>query len=98
MAASTWISASTDAAVEAAVAAIRSSRAMVALAIAGGGSGVIPRLLTRPGASRTVLEAQAPYCRRALTELLGADAGVALLGGNLARACAGHVWAGAAAA
>ena len=72
MAASTWTSASTDAAVEAAVAAIRSSRAMVALAIAGGGSGVIPRLLTRPGASRTVLEAQAPYGRRALMELLGA--------------------------
>ena len=72
MAASTWTSASTDAAVEAAVAAIRSSRAMVALAIAGGGSGVIPRLLTRPGASRTVLEAQVPYGRRALTELLGA--------------------------
>jgi len=58
--------------VEAAVAAIRSSRAMVALAIAGGGSGVIPRLLTRPGASRTVLEAQVPYGRFALTELLGA--------------------------
>ncbi|MDE2989550.1 MAG: hypothetical protein OXU21_00605 [Chloroflexota bacterium] len=57
---------------ETAVAAIRSSRAMVALAIAGGGSGVIPRLLTRPGASRTVLEAQVPYGRRALTELLGA--------------------------
>ena len=73
MAASTWTSASADAAVEAAVAAIRSSRAMVALAIAGGGSGVIPRLLTRPGASRTVLEAQAPYGRRALTELLGAE-------------------------
>ena len=72
MAASTWISASTDAALEAAVAAIRSSRAMVALAIAGGGSGVIPRLLTRPGASRTVLEAQAPYGQRALTELIGA--------------------------
>lgn len=44
---------------------------MVALAVAGGGSGVIPRLLTRPGASRTVLEAQVPYGRRALTELLG---------------------------
>lgn len=72
MAASSWTSASADAAVEAAVAAIRSSRAMVALAITGGGSGVIPRLLTRPGASRTVLEAQVPYGRRALTELLGA--------------------------
>lgn len=46
---------------------------MVALAITGGGSGVIPRLLTRPGASRTVLEAQVPYSRRALTELLGAE-------------------------
>lgn len=45
---------------------------MVALAIAGGGSGVIPRLLAIPGASRTVLEAQVPYGRRALTELLGA--------------------------
>ncbi len=46
---------------------------MVALAVTGGGSGVIPRLLTRPGASRTVLEAQVPYGRRALTELLGAE-------------------------
>lgn len=46
---------------------------MVALAITGGGSGVIPRLLTRPGASRTVLEAQVPYSRLALTELLGAE-------------------------
>ena len=74
MAASTWTSASTDAAaVEAAVAAIRSSRAMVALAVTGGGSGVIPHLLTRPGASRSVLEAQVPYGRRALTELLGAE-------------------------
>lgn len=45
---------------------------MVALAITGGGSGAIPRLLTRPGASRTVLEAQVPYGRLALTELLGA--------------------------
>ncbi len=72
MAAFTWTSASTDAtALEASVAAIRSSRAMAALAITGGGSGVIPHLLTRPGASRTVLEAQVPYGRRALTELLG---------------------------
>ena len=74
MAASTCTSASPDAAaLEAAVDAIRSSRAMVALAITGGGSGVIPRLLTSPGASRTVLEAQVPYGRRALTELLGAE-------------------------
>ncbi len=72
MAASTWTSANTDAALEAAVAAIRSSRTMVALAVTGGGSGVISHLLTRPGASRTVLEAQVPYGRRALTELLGA--------------------------
>ena len=72
MAVSTWTSGSTDAALEAAVAAIRSSRTMVALAVTGGGSGVIPRLLTRPGASRTVLEAQVPYARPALTELLGA--------------------------
>ena len=72
MAVSTWTSGSTDAALEAAVAAISSSRTMVALAVTGGGSGVIPRLLTRPGASRTVLEAQVPYARPALTELLGA--------------------------
>ena len=73
MAVSSWTSASTDApALEAAIASIRSSRAMVGIAVTGGGSGVIPRLLTCPGASRTVLEAQVPYARPALTELLGA--------------------------
>ncbi len=45
---------------------------MLALAVTGGGSGVIPRLLTRPGASRSVLEAQVPYGRRAVAELLDA--------------------------
>jgi hypothetical protein len=42
------------------------------LVITGGGSGAIPRLLTVPGASATVLEATVPYCERALAEWLGA--------------------------
>lgn len=74
-----WTSVSThpeapDYEIEAAVAAIRTSQTMVALAVTGGGSGIIPHLLARPGASRTVLEAQVPYAPNALTDLLGVTA------------------------
>lgn len=41
------------------------------LAVTGGGSGAISRLLEVPGASRTVLEAVAPYANTALVEFLG---------------------------
>ncbi|TWT99991.1 nicotinic acid mononucleotide adenylyltransferase [Botrimarina colliarenosi] len=40
------------------------------LAITGGGSGAIERLLTVPGASATVLEAVVPYCQTALADWL----------------------------
>ncbi len=41
------------------------------MAITGGGSGAIPRLLTTPGGSATVLEAAVPYSQAALTGWLG---------------------------
>ena len=63
---------------------------MVALAIAGGGSGVIPRLLTRPGASRTVLEAAGAVWPPRAHGVAWSGAGDELLAGNLTRACAGR--------
>ena len=39
--------------------------------VTGGGSYLLPMLLTVPGASATVLEAQVPYANEALSELLG---------------------------
>lgn len=48
------------------------------LAVTGGGSAAIPRLLTVPGASATVLEAVVPYSEPSLAEWLG---------GAPARAC-----------
>ncbi len=43
------------------------------LAITGGGSGAIERLLTTPGGSATVLEAIVPYSERALADWLGGE-------------------------
>ena len=40
------------------------------LALSGGGSGLIPALLTVPGASHTVLEAVVPYARSSMDEFL----------------------------
>lgn len=45
---------------------------MAVLVVTGGGSRAVADLLTVPGASRTVLEASAPYGERSLTEFLGA--------------------------
>ncbi len=53
------------------IAAIHDTPTRVALAITGGGSAALSRLLTVPGASRTVLEGQVPYAASALTEYLG---------------------------
>lgn len=39
----------------------------------GGGSYVLTDLLTKPGASNTVLEARIPYSQRSMRELLGSD-------------------------
>ncbi len=61
-----------EAEIETVVSAVHASQTKMALAVTGGGSGVIPRLLARPGASRTVLDAQVPYGPDALAELLGA--------------------------
>ncbi len=42
-----------------------------ALYVTGGGSGLVPQLLTIPGASATVLEATVPYSESALESLIG---------------------------
>jgi len=53
------------------VAAIHAAPARVVIAVTGGGSGAIGRLLQVPGASRTVLEAAVPYSAAALADWLG---------------------------
>ena len=52
---------------------LHASQAMVAMAITGGGVGALATLLRRPGASRTVVEAQVPYAAPALADYLGAQ-------------------------
>jgi hypothetical protein len=53
------------------VEAIHASGKRSALAITGGGSGAVGRLLEVPGGSRSVLEATVPYATTALEEYLG---------------------------
>jgi nicotinamide mononucleotide (NMN) deamidase PncC len=50
---------------------IHASGRRLVVAATGGGSLAISRLLTVPGASRSVLEAIVPYCEPALTRFLG---------------------------
>ena len=50
---------------------IHQSPTRFVLAVAGGGSGAIARLLEMPGASRTVLEAVVPYSANAMIDWLG---------------------------
>ncbi len=52
---------------------LHASPAQAVLAITGGGSGAIERLLTIPGASATVLEAVVPYAQAALADWLGSE-------------------------
>jgi nicotinamide mononucleotide (NMN) deamidase PncC len=49
---------------------IHDSPQMIVIVIAGGGARVLADLSAVPGASRTLLEAQIPYCERALVEFL----------------------------
>lgn len=51
---------------------VHRSPSMAVLVVTGGGSRAVADLLTVPGASRTVLEAWAPYGERSLTGFLGA--------------------------
>lgn len=51
---------------------VHRSPSMAVLVVTGGGSRAVADLLTVPGASRTVLEAWAPYGERSLTGCLGA--------------------------
>src|SRR5207249_1122630 len=62
-----WMTAMDDAIVE----RIHGSGRRIALAITGGGSGVIARLLRVPGGSRTLVEAVVPYTADALVDFLG---------------------------
>lgn len=53
------------------ITAIHASGRQTVIAITGGGSGAIGRLLRVPGGSRTVLEASVPYSSTALVDYLG---------------------------
>ena len=57
--------------VEQLIADIHHSPTRLVLAVAGGGSGAVARLLETPGASRTVLEAVVPYSANAMIDWLG---------------------------
>jgi hypothetical protein len=50
---------------------IHSSGFNAAIVVTGGGSGAVHALLSHPGASRFVLEAQIPYCPEAMFDYLG---------------------------
>jgi nicotinamide mononucleotide (NMN) deamidase PncC len=50
---------------------IHSSGYKVALVVAGGGSGAVHSLLSNPGASRFLFEAQVPYSPEAMFDYLG---------------------------
>ena len=50
---------------------IHASRTAAALVMTGGGTGVIPMLLRRPGGSRTVLDIAVPYSSAAVAAYLG---------------------------
>ena len=56
---------------DAAVVAIHNAPAKGVFVVTGGGSALLSRLLTVPGASATVLEASVPYASQALTDYLG---------------------------
>lgn len=58
---------------EALVEAIHAAPHRAVVAVTGGGSGAIERLLSVPGASRTVLEAVVPYAGSALAEWVGGE-------------------------
>ena len=59
--------------VEQLISDIHDSPTRLVLAVAGGGSGAIARLLEMPGASRTVLEAIVPYSANAMIDWLGGE-------------------------
>ena len=54
------------------VVAIHEAEPQGVFVVTGGGSGLLSRLLSVPGASATVLEASIPYASQALTDYLGA--------------------------
>lgn len=54
------------------VVAIHEAARQGVFVVTGGGSGLLSRLLSVPGASATVLEASVPYASQALTDYLGA--------------------------
>src|SRR4051812_19512165 len=60
-----------DAAWRQLISALHASGRKAALAITGGGSGAVGELLSIPGGSRLLIEAQIPYDERALEAFLG---------------------------
>ncbi len=60
-----------DAEIQDLIRQIHASPAQAVVVVTGGGAQSISRLLTVPGASRTVLEVLVPYSERALTDFLG---------------------------
>ena len=56
---------------DATVVAIHEAEPQGVFVVTGGGSGLLSRLLSVPGASATVLEASVPYASQALTDYLG---------------------------
>ena len=55
------------------IAAIHGAAPQGVFVVTGGGSGLLSRLLSVPGASATVLEASVPYASRALSDYLGEE-------------------------
>lgn len=53
------------------IAALTAADRRLVVVSTGGGAGVIPHLVTTPGASSVVLDAQVPYARAAVDQLLG---------------------------
>src|SRR5262245_32713925 len=73
------------------VTAIHNSGRQIVLAVTGGGSGAISKLLRVPGASRSVLAALVPYSWPALVEFLGGKSDQAC-SAETARAMAMTAW------
>ena len=55
------------------VVAIHEAEPQGVFVVTGGGSGLLSRLLSVPGASATVLEASVPYASQALSDYLGEE-------------------------
>lgn len=71
---------------------IHAGRTAAAIVLTGGGTGIIPHLLRRPGGSRTVLDIAVPYSSAAVAEYLG-DAPMQAVSGQTAELLAHKAFA-----